>query len=446
MSQGVSMDGAPSNRPEWTSQRAFIIASVASVVGLGNLWRFPYMVGENGGGSFIAAYLVCIIAVGLPLFVLETSGGGLVDRGPVGVFQRAGGRWGAWIGWAIVAVIVTLMSYYFVVTGWTLGYFADALRFNVRPFDDFTSGYASVWWFLAVGVLVFLVLRKGTGSIERLGKALLPMLAVLVAGLAVYGQTLDGAAEARSFYASFSMDVFLSPQTWQMAAGQAFYSLGVGTGVLITFGSYVPKNVNLITSSVAIALTNSAISLCAGVMVFSIVFTFGLAPDEGSQLSFTAFPRIFEGIAGGALLAAVYFGLLFVAAFSSCYSGLAAGMAPLRDQLHLSPTVAALLLTSATLALGLPSALSFSSPGLELGGRPFLEWVDRFSGSGVIIALGIGGAALIAWRLPKADLVWEMTAGRWQSMPLALLPHIALEAGRFMPAAALLLLSVTTVV
>ncbi|MDE2803199.1 MAG: hypothetical protein OXK21_10000, partial [Chloroflexota bacterium] len=109
-----------------------------------------------------------------------------------------------------------------------------------------------------------------------------------------------------------------------------------------------------------------------------------------------------------------------------------------------SPTTAALLLTGATLALGLPSALSFSSPGLELGGRPFLEWVDRFAGSGVIVALGIGGAALIAWRLPRAALVQEMTAGRWQGMPLALLPHLAIEAGRFIPAAMLVLLAVTT--
>ena len=436
------MSGPSSNRPEWTSQRAFIFASVATVVGLGNLWRFPYMVGENGGGTFIVAYLVCIILVGLPLFVLETSAGSYVDRGPVGVFKRVAGRWGGGFGWAIVAMAVVVMSYYFVVTGWTLGYFIDALRFNVRPFAEFTSGYASLWWFLAVAVLVFLVLRKGTGGVERLAKVLMPLLAVMVGGLAIYGQTLSGGADARAFYTSFSMEAFLSAQTWLMAAGQAFYSLGVGIGVIIAFGSYVPKNVNIMGSSAVIAVINSLISLSAGIMVFSIVFTFGIAPDEGSQLSFTAFPKIFEGLAVGPVLAVVYFGLLFVAAFSTCYSTLAAALAPLRDELGFSPGKAALLLTGVTALLGLPSALSFTPAGFDLYGRPMLEWVDRLSGSGVVVALGIGGAALIAWRLPRPALVREMTTGNKPAMPLHLLPYAIIEAGKFMPAAAAALLTI----
>ncbi len=446
MAVGFGSRSGPMRRPEWTSQRSFVIASVASAVGLGNLWRFPYMLGENGGGTFIAAYGVCILAVGLPLFILETSSGSLSDRGPVGSFREINAKYGPWFGWFIVAMAVTVMSYYLVITGWTLGYLVDSIRSNIRPFDEFTSGYASVWHFLIVGGLVFLVLRRGLGSVERLGKFLLPILVLMLACLAIYAQTLSGGAEARQFYGSFDVGSFLEPRTWQMAAGQAFYSLGVGTGVLITYGSYVPKNVNIVASSAAVAVTNSAISLTAGLLVFSVVFTFGVAPDTGSELSFTAFPRIFDQLTGGRFIAVGFFALLFVAAFSSCYSVLMVAIAPLRDEMRLSDTKAALLTIVVTMALGVPSALSFTSMDLSISGKPVLDWVDQVTGSGVVVVVGIAGAALIAWRTPKQKLVQEMTAGVWRIGPVRLSPYGIVEVGRYMPAAALILLTVTWMV
>ena len=432
-------------RSEWTSQRAFIISSVAAAVGLGNLWRFPYMVGENGGGTFILCYLVCLLAVGLPLFTLETAAGSLTDRGPVGVFRRINGRYGSWLGWFIVAVAVALMSYYLVITGWTLGYLVDSIRGDLKPFEDFTSGFSSVWYFLVSGVLVFLILRRGTGSIEILSKVLMPALVVMVALLAIYSRTLSGSAEAMAFYTSFDLALFLDPQTWRMAAGQAFFSLGVGTGVLITYGSYIPRNVNILASSAAVTVTNSAISLTAGVAVFSIIYTFGIAPDTGSQLSFTAFPQVFGVLPGGRVFALFFFGSLFVAAFSSSYSLLAVAMAPLRYELGLSENKGALVATGAALALGIPSALSFTPVELSLSGRPFLEWADRIVGSGVVVVVGFAGAALIAWMLPRRAMVEEMTSGWRQTGPMRLLPYGAIEVGKYVPAAALVALAVTAV-
>ena len=432
-------------RPEWTSQRGFILSSVAAAVGLGNLWRFPYMVGENGGGTFILCYFICILAVGLPLFVLETTAGSLTDRGPVGVFRRISERYGAWLGWFIVALAVVVMSYYFVITGWTLGYLLDSIRGDLVPFEDFTAGYASIWYFLAVGVLVFLVLRRGTGSIEILSKVLMPALVVMVALLALYCQTLSGASEAMAFYASFDLDLFLDSHTWRMAAGQAFFSLGVGTGVLITYGSYIPRNVNILSSSTAVAVTNSAISLTGGIAVFSIIYTFGIAPDTGSQLSFTAFPQVFGDLPGGRFLAPLFFGALFVAAFSSCYSILAVAVAPLRYELGFSEDKAALAVIGATVVLGIPSALSFTPVDLSFSGRPFLEWADQIASSGVAVVVGFAGAALIAWRLPRPALAQEMVQGWRPAGPLRLLPHGAIELGRYMPAVALAVLAVTTI-
>ena len=186
---------------------------------------------------------------------------------------------------------------------------------------------------------------------------------------------------AIAFYIHFDLDRFLHPQTWRMAAGQAFFSLGVGAGVLITYGSYIPRNVNILASATAVTVTNSAISLIAGVAVFSIIFTFGIAPNSGSQLSFTAFPKVFEDLEAGRVLAPFVFGVLFVAAFSSCYSIVAVVVAPLRDEVGCSDKTAALIAVGATVLLGIPSALSFTSFDLSFWGRPFLEWVNQITGT-----------------------------------------------------------------
>ncbi len=140
-------------RPIWTSQRAYILASVAGVVGLGNLWRFPYMAGQNGGGTFVLTYAICILALGIPLYVLEASAGKLVNRGPVGLFRRINPHWGPWVGWFLVVMTMAIMSYYLVVSGWTLGYAVDAIRVDLKPFDEFTAGFSSLWFFLATAAL-----------------------------------------------------------------------------------------------------------------------------------------------------------------------------------------------------------------------------------------------------------------------------------------------------
>jgi len=430
-------------RPVWTSQRAYILASVAGVVGLGNLWRFPYMAGENGGGTFVLAYAICILGIGIPLYVLEASAGKLAKRGPVGLFRRVNPRWGPWFGWFLVVMTIAIMSYYLVVSGWTLGYAVDAIRVDLKPFEEFTAGFASLWFFLATAALVFIVLLRGIGGLESMSKILLPLLIVIVGGLAIYSQTLPGAGQARDFYFSFDLEGLLEPGIWQMAAGQAFYSLAIGQGFLITYGSYVPRGVNIASSSAAVAVTNSVVSITAGLMVFPIVFTFGIAPDVGSQLSFTAFPRIFGELPGGQFIGIAFYILLFVAAFTSCVGGMAVALAPIRDEFHMSRRKAALIVTAIAVALGIPSALSFTSMGFTVGGEPFLDVMDHITGSGVVVIAGIAGAALIAWLLPKRRLLEAMNAPSLCLGLLTLSPQWMLSVGRYLPAAAAALLLVT---
>ena len=440
MSQVVNSSPA---RQIWSSQRAYVLASIAGVVGLGNLWRFPYMAGQNGGGNFVLAYIICIIALGIPLYVLEASAGKFASRGAVGLFRLINRRWGPWLGWFLVLLTVSIMSYYLVVSGWTLGYAVDALRLDLKTFDEFTSGYNTLWFFLATAVLTGIMISRGLSGLERLSRVLLPMLVLIVGGLAIYAQTLPGAIEARSFYFSFDPAGLLEPNIWRMAAGQAFYSLAIGQGFLMVYGSYSPKEFNIVSSSTAVALTNSVISITAGLMVFPIAFTFGIAPDTGSQLSFTAFPRIFGDLAGGQFMGIGFYVLLFIAAFTSCVGGLAVALAPIRDEFHLSQKKAAFIVSSITTALGIPSALSFTSMKLSVDGKPFLEVIDKLTGSGVVIVAGIAGACLIAWKLPTSKLLDAINAPSWQLGPISFSSRWIIQIGRFLPAAAVILLLVT---
>lgn len=398
-------DAALYPRPIWRSERAYVLAAIAGVVGLGNMWRFPYMAGRHGGGTFLVAYAACVATIAVPLASLESAGGNLARRSPVGLFRRAAGRLGTAVGWAVVGITVVILSYYFVVTGWTLGYALDAFRGRLLPFGLFIEGFASLWLFLLVGIGVYALLLREMAAIERASLLLLPVLVVIVVALTVYGQSLDGASEARAFSFGVSSSRLLDTATWRAAAGQAFYSLGVGQGILIAYGSFVPSGTKILRSTSIIALTNSLISVVSAVMVFTVVFTFGIAPDVGSELSFTAFPRIFPELPGGAILAMAFFLLLFVAGFTSCLASSVVVLSAVRDELGLDRQRAARLTVGIIVALGVPSALSFTDAGLTLGGRPVLDRVDQATGSGVIVILGLLGAALLARRLPRRTLV-----------------------------------------
>ncbi|UCE97131.1 MAG: sodium-dependent transporter [Dehalococcoidia bacterium] len=410
---------------------------------MGNLWRFPYMAGENGGGTFVLTYAICILAFGIPLYVLEASAGKLVNRGPVGLFRRINPRWGPLAGWFLVVMTMLIMSYYIVVSGWTLGYAIDAIRVDLKPFDEFTTGFSSLWFFLGTAILTLIVLMRGIGSIERMSKILLPLLVLVVGGLAIFSQTLPGGVEARNFYFSFDLAKFLEPRTWAMGAGQAFYSLAIGQGFLITYGSYSPKGFSIVKSSTAVALTNSVISITAGLMVFPIIFTFGIAPDTGSQLSFTAFPIIFGELTGGMFISIAFYILLFVAAFTSCVGGMTVTLAPIRDEFHISRERAALIAVAIVTVLGIPSALSFTSMNLAIGGKPFLDIMDQITGSGVVLVAGILGATLIAWMIPRDILTHSINAKSRRIGPITFSSIWIIWVGRFLPIAAVLLLLLT---
>jgi neurotransmitter:Na+ symporter, NSS family len=209
------------DRPQWSSEKAFIFSVAAGSVGLGNLWRFPYMAGEHGGASFILAYLVAVVAVGLPLMILEFTAGRVARGSPVAMFRFLHRR-ASVVGWLIILLTSIILSYYFVITGWTAGYAVNSIRGELTDFATFTSGYASVWYFLIAGAITTVALLTGLGGIEKLTQVAMPALLAMVVFLAIYGLTLEGAGEATRFYLSPDFGALGDSSLWFFAFGQAF--------------------------------------------------------------------------------------------------------------------------------------------------------------------------------------------------------------------------------
>jgi NSS family neurotransmitter:Na+ symporter len=410
----------------------------AAAVGLGNLWRFPYLAGEYGGGGFILAYLVAMVVVCLPLMYLEVAAGRLAQGNTVHTFRQVHPA-GAWYGWFVVGLTTVITSYYLVITGWTMGYAADAVRQDVRPFEQFSEGYASLAWVLVVLALGAILLVRGLRALETFSKFMMPALLLVVVGLVATASRTAGWEQAKDFLLTTDLSALRDPSLWVIAFGQGFYSLAIGQGYLVTYGSYIPRKAHVPRACLVIAVTETCIALLAGWMIFPFVFTHGLDPGEGSQLAFNTLPRAFEAMAWGAPVAIAFFGLFFVAAFSSSLAGLKVILSAVAEEFRLRHTTAVLLVTGLMLVLAMPSALSFTPLELSVGDTRFLDWLDQNVGGQVILFSGIFGAGFFCWLVPPSRLQQALgTSSRWWVARIYLV-------GRWLPLAVLAWLGITLV-
>jgi neurotransmitter:Na+ symporter, NSS family len=285
-----------------------------------------------------------------------------------------------------------------------MGYAADALRVNVRSFEEFSAGYASVFWFLAVLGLGAILLWRGVRAIETFSRFLMPVLLLVIISLVITASQTAGWDQARDFLLDTDLSALRDPTLWVIAFGQGFYSLAIGQGYLVTYGSYIPRKAHVPRASLIIAGTETCIALLAGWMIFPFVFTHGLDPGEGSQLAFSTLPRAFEAMAWGAPLAIAFFGLFFVAAFSSSLAGLKVILSAVAEEFRLPHTPALLLVVGIMLVLAIPSALSFTPLEVSIGDTRFLDWVDQNVGGQVILFSGIFGAGFFCWLVPPHRL------------------------------------------
>lgn len=353
-------------RETWATRLGFILASIGSAVGLGNIWRFPFQTATNGGAAFLLVYLVAVVIIGLPAILAEFVVGRRAEISAIGAFDKLGHP-----GWRAVGALGVFggfwtLSYYSVVGGWVIRYFGGSvtgayLSAPAEYFGAVSAGpeaiaFHALFMVITVGIVAFGI----EGGIERATKLMVPSIALLLVGLAIYGATLGGAAEAYSYFLTPDIDTIIqnAPSVIPAAVGQALFSLSLGFSVMITYASYIGDDENLGVDGLTIAVTNTFIGVLAGLVVFPLLFTQGVAPDTaGPGAVFISIPTALADFGAiGQLLGMVFFFVVLIAALSSAISLLEVVVSYLVDNYDYERKRIAALLGSIIFVLGLPSA------------------------------------------------------------------------------------------
>ncbi len=402
---------AAPKRERWGSRYGFILAAAGSAIGLGNVWKFPYVAGENGGAAFVFIYLLCVAVIGLPVLVAEILIGRASQKNPVGAFKKLA-RNRAWMGAGAMGVVggFIIISFYAVVGGWTMGYVVEALRGALLDFNSpevaeqqFDALNANPWWVvgfqaLFFGVTMAVVIGGIKNGIERFSKLLMPVLFVILAVLIVRGVTLEGASEGLAFLFSPNWSA-ITAGTVLEALGQAFFTLSLGMGAMMTYGSYLSDRDNIWSCAVQIVVLDTLIAIMAGLAIFTTVFAVGLDPAGGPGLIFQTLPVVFNRMPwGGLIFAPLFFVLLTIAALTSSISMLEVIVAYFVDEMGMSRRKAVLIFGGVAMALGVPSALSFNLwSEVKLFGKTFFQLAD-FVASNIMLPLGgLLFALFVAW-------------------------------------------------
>lgn len=388
----------------------FILAASGSAVGLGNIWKFPYIVGENGGGAFVLIYLVCIFVIGTPVMLAEFTLGRKTNRNPVGAFEQLQPK-SPWIGIGYMGVLggFLILSFYGVVGGWTFAYVAKSITGSVLAFSspkesgEFfasfirNSGEVLFYHALFMGTCIAIVLRGVHGGIEKACNILMPTLVIILILLMIRSLTLDGAMEGVAFYLTPDFSK-ISGNVVLIALGHAFFSLSLGMGAMITYGSYLPEKENLTSSTVYVVMFDTLIALLVGMVIFPAVFAMGLEPTEGPGLVFSVLPTVFAGMPLGHGVAAIFFILLAIAAITSGISLLEVVVAYFIDQRGWQRKRAVLIVGSAIFAFGIPSGLSFGvMADVKFLGMTFFDHIDNIASNYLLPLGGMLTAIFVGW-------------------------------------------------
>lgn len=375
----------------WSSRLSFLLAAVGAAVGLGNIWKFPYMTGTNGGAAFVVVYLACVALIAIPILIAELMLGRHGRASPPTAVARvaaASGRSGAWavVGWLGAIAGFLIVSFYSVIAGWALAYVGESAAGNLGGVDPpaaaaaFDRLLADPWtltgWHTAfMAVTAFIVARGLNRGIESAVRILMPALFVMLAALVVYAMAAGDSSAAWSFLFRFDA-ASLTGEVVLLAIGQAFFSIGVSMGLMMMYGAYLPAGEPIGLHAVIIAVADTLVALLAGLAIFPLVFAHGLDPAEGPGLLFVTLPIAFGNMPLGALFGTVFFVLLVFAAVTSSIALLQPLTARVQESSGLSPAGSAVAVGGAAWVLGLASVLSFNH-WAEV--RP-LGWLDAFAG------------------------------------------------------------------
>lgn len=412
-------------RGNFGTELGMILATAGGAVGLGNVWRFPYMTGENGGAAFILVYICCVLMLGIPCMLSEF----IIGRHGASNTYRAysllsGGNAWKYVGLLGVATGFLIMGYYAVVSGWCLQYVYASFFGELTGNADFVNHYFAefssdpwrpVIWTLAILVITCLVIVNGVRSgIERTSKMLMPTLFILLLVIVVASCLLPGGERGMEFlfkpdFTKLDSDAFLG------ALGQSFYSLSIAMGCICTYASYFKRQTNLLKSALQVSLLDTLIAVLAGLMIFPAAFSVGVNPGSGPSLVFVTLPNVFnQAFAAvplvGMLVSVFFYALLSLAAITSLMSLHEVSTAFLIEELHITRRTAATFVTAGSLFIGIFCSLSFSDrPWLSFGGRTLFDWFDFVTGQ---IFLPVGGfltCLFIGWAVPRKLVRDEFT-------------------------------------
>ena len=389
-------------RGKWSSSIGFILAAAGSAIGIGNIWRFPYMTGKYGGALFLFVYLAAVVLLGMPVMIAEIAMGRSTGKNPVGAFKEMRPR-GPWklVGYLGVVAGVMILSYYSLISGWTLGYFFKTLSGGLKHVGTATTpgifnAFAQDFWLQAFLLAAFLfitgyIVAKGvTNGIEKACKFLMPVLFVIMLILLVRSLTLPGAGKGLEFYLKpdFSQ---LTPRVIIDALGQAFFSLSLGMGAMITYGSYLKKQESIPAGAAWVAFLDTITAVLAGFIIFPALASYGMSPTGGHPLVFHILPVIFDQMPFGIWFGMLFFLLLGVAALASTVSLLEVAAAYCIDERKWSRRKSVRLASLVAFLIGIPSILSFGNmkffQKLPLINVSFFEMMDFVWGS---LALSVG--------------------------------------------------------
>jgi neurotransmitter:Na+ symporter, NSS family len=429
----------------WSSRAGFILAAIGSAIGLGNIWRFSYVAGENGGAVFLLVYAAFVLAVGLPVLLAEFV---LGSRSRGDVLRAYAHPRRAWKGAGALTALVAflILSYYSVIAGWACRYFLVYLDGSLPglprealagAFGEFLADplQQTLWHALFMLATALVVAAGVARGIERASRVLMPLLAVMVLALAGYALTLPGAGAGLAFLFTPDWSALGTPRLYLAALGQAFFSLGVAMGVMITYAGYMRSRERLPSAAAAVAAGDTLFAVAAGMAIFPIVFAFGLDPAYGPALAFVTLPQVFSIMPGGAWIGIAFFFLLSAAALTSSVSLLEVPVA-IATRLGVPRPAATFALAALAFAAGVPSALGSGAwREATIAGMAILEAVDFVAADVLLPLAGLAVALFAGWALPRADVLAgsglpPRLAALWLAMvryvaPLAMLVVLA---------------------
>ncbi len=402
----------------WSSRWLFVLAAAGSAVGLGNIWKFPYIAGENGGGAFVLIYLVCVAFVGAPIMISEVMLGRKGRASPINTMgtlakqASASGRWG-FVGWMGVLAGVLILSYYAVIAGWALNYVwltasgtfdAASAQVATSTFDQLQQDPLQMvaWHSLFIFITIWIVARGVSRGLETAIRWFMPLLFVLLLVLLGYSASSGGFAQGWAFMFDFNWDV-VGPETWLIAMGQAFFTLSLGMGTMMAYGAYVPDDSHIGSTVLTIVVLDTFVAVAAGLAIFPLVFVNGLEVGQGPGLMFVTLPLAFGQLPMGALFGTVFFVLVSFAAITSAISLTEPAIAYLVEEYNAKRSRVAVSLGVFCWLLGLGTVFSFNiwADVKPLFGLNFFEIVDQLSQN---IMLPLGGlliALFAVWVLPQ---------------------------------------------